>query len=297
MRTRFGFASMNPKKYLGLIVLVLLCLSAPAHPMQAPEAGPLILAVHPYLPHEELMQRFLPLARYLGNRIDRKILVRVGRDYEEHETHIGNNQVDIAFMGPASYVKMTECHGVKPLLARLEVKGKAVFRGAVVTRADSGIARLGAMKGRHFAFGDPLSTMSHLVPRYMLLQAGIGLQDLADYKYLGSHSNVALGVLSGDFDAGAVKEEVYRKYESRGLRVMAWTPTLSEHLFVVRDTLPPATVQELRDALLALGDPETEGGRWILGSIKSGVTGMARVQDSDYDNLRLILYTLQEATP
>jgi hypothetical protein len=43
MRTRFGFASMNPKKYPGLIVLVLLCLSAPAHPMLDPEAGPLIL--------------------------------------------------------------------------------------------------------------------------------------------------------------------------------------------------------------------------------------------------------------
>jgi hypothetical protein len=43
MRTRFGFVSMNPKKYLNLIVLVLLCRSAPAHPMQAPEAGPLIL--------------------------------------------------------------------------------------------------------------------------------------------------------------------------------------------------------------------------------------------------------------
>ena len=294
MRTHFGLASMNPKKYLGPIVLVLLCLSAPAHPMQDPEAGPLILAVHPYLPQEELMQRFSPLARYLGDRIDRKILVRVGRDYEEHETHVGNNQVDIAFMGPASYVKMTERHGAKPLLARLEIKGKALFRGAIVTRADSGIARLAAVKGRRFAFGDSLSTMSHLVPRYMLLQAGIGLQDLAYYAYLGSHRNVALGVLSGDFDAGAVKEEVYLEHESQGLRVVAWTPALSEHLFVVRDTLPPATVQELRDALLALGDPQTERGRWILSNIKSGVTGMARVQDSDYDNLRLILDTLQE---
>ncbi len=296
MRSRFGLASMISKKYLNLIVLGLLWLSAPAHPMQTPEAGPLILAVHPYLPQEELMQRFSPLARYLGNRIGRRVLVRVGRDYQEHETQIGKNQVDIAFMGPASYVKMIERHGAKPLLARLEVKGKAVFRGAIITRADSGITRLGAVKGRRFAFGDPLSTMSHLVPRYMLQQAGIGLQDLADYKYLGSHSNVALGVLSGDFIAGAVKEEVYRKYEYRGLRVVAWTPVLSEHLFVVRDTLPPATVQELCDALLALEDPETEGGQQILGSIKSDVTGMARVQDSDYDNLRLILDTLQEGT-
>lgn len=288
---------MNRKKYLGIMALPLLWLAIPVWPAQAPASGPLILAVHPYLPGEELMQRFAPLARYLGSRIGRKVLVRVGRDYGEHEDHIGSNQVDIAFMGPASYVKMTERHGPKPLLARLEIEGKPVFRGAIVTRVDSGIAGLQSVHGKRFAFGDPLSTMSHLVPRYMLLQAGIGLRDLADHKYLGSHDNVALGVLAGDFDAGAVMEEVFRKYEGRGLRAVAWTPALSEHLFVVRDTLSLTTARELRDALLALGDPQTEGGRSILSAIKSSVTGMARVQDSDYDNLRRILGTLEEATP
>ena len=297
MRTGSGPALMKQRPFLGLIPFLLLWVCAPAQAMQTPEAHPLILAVHPYLPAEELRQRFSPLARYLGKRIGRKILVRVGKDYQEHEEYIGKNGVDLAFMGPAPYVKMTRRYGAKPLLARLEIRGRPVFRGAIVTRAQSGVTGVGTVKGRRFAFGDPHSTMSHLVPRFMLLQAGIELQDLADYKYLGSHSNVALGVLTGDFDAGAVKEEVFHRFENQGLRLVAWTPALSEHLFVASGSLAPATVKAIREALLELGNGQREEGQWILESIKPGATGMAAVEDSDYDNLRIILDALREAAP
>jgi len=286
---------MNPKTYPVLFLALLFWLYAPARAAQDPENGPLMLAVHPYLPYAELIRRFSPLADYLEERVGRKVLVRVGRDYDEHERSIGNNQVDIAFMGPAAYVQMTQDYGPKPLLARLEIDGRPVFRGAVVTRVDSDIRKLGELRGRRFAFGDPLSTMSHLVPRFMLLQAGIGLEQLEDYKYLGSHNNVALGVLSGAFDAGAVKEEVFRQYQDRGLRLLAWSPPLAEHLFVARDGLPPKTMQALGAALLTLGDPQTEQGQRIMDGIKSGLTGMAPVQDSDYDNLRRIIQQVREA--
>ena len=122
---------MNPTKYLTLLLSALLWLCPPAHAMQAPETGPLILAVHPYLLPGELIRRFTPLAHHLGDRLGRKVLVRVGKDYTEHEEHIGRNQVDIAFMGPAPYVRMTELYGPKPLLARLEIRGQPVFRGLI----------------------------------------------------------------------------------------------------------------------------------------------------------------------
>ena len=132
--------------------------------------------------------------------------------------------------------------------------------------------------------------MSHLVPRFMLLEAGISADDLADYQFLGSHPNVALGVLAGDFDAGAVKEEVFNTYEPQGLQALATTPPFSEHVFVARSTLPPETVEVVRLALYRLRD--TPEGQTILSGIKKRLTGMVPVQDSDYDNLREILKNL-----
>lgn len=110
---------------------------------------------------------------------------------------------------------------------------------------------------------------------------------------LGSHDNVALAVLAGDYDAGAVKKAVYKKYQARGLRVLATTPALSEHLFVTRSKLPASIRRILREALYALkNDPR---GPAIMGGIKPGMTAWVPVTDADYDNLRVILDALAKA--
>jgi phosphonate transport system substrate-binding protein len=91
----------------------------------------------------------------------------------------------------------------------------------------------------------------------------------------------------GDFEAGAVKEEVFREYKDRGLIDLEWTPKISEHLFVTKSSLPDETIKKLRAALLSLRD-DPDANR-IMSSIKQGVTGLVPVEDRNYDNLRVIL--------
>jgi phosphonate transport system substrate-binding protein len=252
---------------------------------------PLVLGVHPYLPATELLERFTPLAQYLERELGRAVIVRVGRDYQDHIELVGKNGLDLAYMGPASYVLMVERYGKKPLLARLAPGGKPTFRGAVASRKESPYENLSDLRGARFAFGDPDSTMSHLVPRYMLLEAGVDVEDLGGYEFLSSHHNVALGVLMGDFDAGAVKEEVFYEYEDRGLRAIAWTPEISEHVFVASPGLPAETREALKDALLRLGGEPS--GKKVLSAIKEGTTVLLPASDGDYDNLRGILRYLE----
>lgn len=254
---------------------------------------PLVLAVHPYLPFEELEKRFTPLAEYLGKEIGRKIKVRVGTSYGQHNDYIGNDRVDIAFMGPASYVDVVKKFGDKPILAKIAINDRPYFKGRIVVFRSSAIKTLAQLKGRHFAFGDEASTMSHLVPRFMLREAGVNVGQLGGHNFLGSHTNVALAVLSGDYDAGAVKEEVFTKYESRGLRSIAETPDISEHLFVTSKDLPQATVKALRQAMVSLKD--RENGRRIMASIKKKMTAMVPADRRDYENLGNMLSALSDA--
>jgi phosphonate transport system substrate-binding protein len=266
-----------------LLLVLLLSLWA-GLPMAAER---LILGVQPSLERSELLRRFAPLAHYLGARVGRLIEVRVAQDYEQHIEDVGSDRLDIAFLGPAPYVLMRDRYGAKPLLARLEVDGRPELQGHIVVRNDSQLYTLEDLRDHGFAFGDPRSTMSSLVPRYMLLKAGIRERDFGFVLRLPGHQDVALAVLSGDVDAGAVRQDVLEAFRHQGLRSVAQSLPISEHLFVTRADLDPLLVGQLRQALLEMGQvPDAQP---ALLALQQRVTGMAPVQDADYTSMREVL--------
>ena len=273
------------KKSLVAVVLSL----ALSHPVYA--QGELTLSVLPFLPAKDILQKFTPLADYLGAQMGMKVSVKVGGSFQEHINYTGQDKVDIAYMGPSPYVEMVNKYGKKPLLARLEVNGQADFCSYIFTRKDSDIKTLADLQGKSFAYGSRKSTMSFVLPHYTLMQAGIVDGNHEEHAFLKTHSNVALGVLAGDFVAGAIKPSVFDEFEPRGLRVIAETERVAEHLFVTRADLPDEQVHKLRSILLSISD--SAEGMKALRSINNQATGMVSVQDSDYDNLREIMQKLE----
>lgn len=269
---------------IGFVAIIALCLT---EGVNAASSAPLVLAVHPYLPTTEITARFSPLADYLARATGRPVKVRVGRNYAEHIDAIGTDSVDIAYMGPVPYVKLVARYGKKPLLARQEVNGQRYLRGVIIVRQDSSVRTLADLKGKRFAFGDPDSTMSHVLPLYVLQKAGVTQRALAHHEFLGAHKNVALAVLAGDYDAGAVKQEIFQEFSSKGLRILAELPPVSDHVFVTSAKLPASLIAMLRGAMLRLKD--TAEGKSIMSSIHPHMTALAPALDSDYDNLRVIL--------
>lgn len=270
-------------RYLVTLLMCVIAFSAQAE---------LVLAVHPFKPASVIDQSFTPLTNYLSEKLGQSVVLRIGKDYQTHIDAIGNDAVDIAYMGPVPYVQLRERYGERPLLARQQIGTSPVFHGKIFVRADSAIRTLGDLAGKRFAFGEPHSTMSHLVPRYLLWQAGITVDKLASHKFVGDHVNVALGVLAGDFDAGAVKEDVYFAYEPRGLRAIATSQPISDHLFVASRKLPEAQVRKLRDIMLNLH--QDAQGRAVLAAMTKGVTALVPVQDRNYDSLRQVVKKMQE---
>ncbi len=256
-------------------------------PIWAGDAHPFIIAVHPYLPKDEITSRYKPLADLIGNAIGRKVEVRVGRSYEEHIDAIGHDTVDMAYMGPVSYCKLVSMYGKKPLLARQVVDGKPLLNGEIVVRQNSVLQSVAQLKGKSFLFADVESTMGSVLPQKVMQKAGISLIDLSYYKFVEGHENVAMAVLAGSFDAGAVKEETFQKYAEMGLRSLAHLPAVYDHLFVTSNKVPSEQVEAIRALMLKLND--TAQGRQIMESIHPKMTAFVAVSDSDYDNLRTLL--------
>lgn len=277
-------------------LLWVLCFSVTA--VSAAESNgqkPLLLGVHPYLPRDEIITRFTPMANYIARSIGRPVEVRVGRDYAEHIDAIGTGLIDIAYMGPAPYVEMVAKYGKKPLLARQVVNGDPFLRGEIIVRQNSPLHTLADLKGKCFLFGDVNSTMSYVLPQRMLEVAGVPLARLGRYKLLVGHKNVALGVLAGDCDAGAVKSEVFQEYAPQGLRVLAELPLVADHLFVASAKLPAPLVNTLRNLMLKLNElPE---GKAIMTGIRPKMTGLALPKDSDYNSLRDLMHAKPKSAP
>ena len=268
-----------------LVIIIVLSLTGLTNAQK-----PLILGIHPFLSSTELYRRFTPLAEHLSRELGRPVQINIADSYESHVIAIGRGRVDIAFMGPASFVKLTSNFGSVPLLAAFETRGGRTFRGVIVVRKDSPIKTLSQLRGKKFAFGDVNSTMSHLVPRYMLLKAGVDVKLLGKYDFLTNHDNIAMSVLSGNFDAGALKEDIYNDYAEQGLRALAISEPVPDHIFVARAGLSADTVRKVTRVLYSLKD--TEDGRRVLASIQKDLVGLVPVENSDYDPLRKVLDSL-----
>lgn len=240
----------------------------------------LVMGVHPYRPTVELHKAFKPIADYVAKKVGRPVELQFGRSYEDTAEKVASGQFDFSFMGPNTYAKFGPPLHLRPLV-QIENAGKPSFDGVVVVKKDSPIRSIADLKGKTFAFGDRNSTLTHVVPLYMLIEKGVHLRDLKAFKFVpGSHDNLALNVTAGTFDATGMMPDIAAKYPD--LRVIATSPTLPEHVFAASPSLDAATFAKIQEALLTMDASLRKG-------IKPSVTGMRKVNDKDFDVLRTIL--------
>ncbi len=143
------------------------------------------------------------------------------------------------------------------------------------------------LKGKTFAFGDKNSTLTHIVPLYMMMEAGVQLSDLKGHTFVGSHDNVALNVVRETSDAAGLMPDIAQKYAGQGLETIAKSPDLPEHVFAASKTLDGATVTRLQEALLTMDASLYRG-------IKDSLTGMQKFTDKDFDVLRKVLKKVEK---
>ena len=150
------------------------------------------------------------------------ISIAMAPNYISHVRSLGQGAVDLAFAGPSPYVKAHDQYQSIELLARINIEHDTGDQTVIVTSRNSPVQRLSDLKGKTFAFGDYQSFGSHFMPRHLLRQHGVSLWDLMAYDYVMGHDNVILAVVHGDFDAGAVRNDVYQNHRDRDdLRILA----------------------------------------------------------------------------
>ncbi|MDP2001862.1 MAG: phosphate/phosphite/phosphonate ABC transporter substrate-binding protein [Desulfurivibrionaceae bacterium] len=262
------------------IFFTALCFVCLASPVFAAETY--VFGVHPYKNPAELATIFKPMISLLEAETGAKISFRSAKDYESFNQSILKGEIDIFFMGPSIYAELYAQHPDKVrLVATALDKGKPTFKGVIVAKKDSAINSLADLKGKKFAFGDRDSTLSCYIPAAMLMDAGVF--DSLKYDFTGKHDNVAQSVLQGGHDAGGLKPDVAEKYMGQGLKIIAESAPVYEHVIGVGSKVDDATMAKIQKALLQVKDPT------VYTSIQKSYTGFAVTKPGDYASLLKVI--------
>jgi len=221
----------------------------------------------------------------------------VAIDYSAVIEALKSNQLEIAFLGPASYVLAKDKVGCPiDAVARgvMAQTGKSSYQMYLITQPKSNIYDIQDLKGRTFAFVDPASTSGNFMPRYVFSRNHIDPEkDFKSIYYSGTHQASLIAVKEGKVDAGCIASEVYDLAIERGqmkesdVRVFYRSQPIPGSPFVVRTNLP----QELQDKLKK-GFLELKGVRFG----KLGVVNeMDPATDADYDIVRTLVALKEKA--
>ncbi len=238
---------------LGAVLLALGVIHAHAGPAAAPAPDKPIarLAVVSFYNPRLMYLKYQPLIDYLTQHTPWRFELALSTSYRETVARLCRGDVQLAYLGPYTYLRAREQCGAKAIL-RLNTGGREHYYSYIMVREDSPVRRIEDLRGRAFGFGAILSTSSHLMPRAMLLRAGLrpGL-DVA-CRYYEHHERAARGVLMGEVQACGIRDLVGEQFKGRGLRILARSEPMVNFPLSVHPQAAPAFVGALTEALVAL---------------------------------------------
>lgn len=208
------------------------------------------------------------------------------------------DKVDFAVIGTVSYLQAHEQCGVQILVRGLNAEGKDTYRAAIIVAADSPLQTLPELRERTFAFGAINSTQGHLIPRLMLQQAGLALEDFRTYTYSGSHAATANAVTSHRVDAGALQDTLALELAQRGLvRILALSEPYPSSGVVVAPDVQKPIIESVQNALLKLDPTEADTAGLYEWWRTEMPLGFVRASDDEYQELRQVAETIGLLNP
>ncbi|MFJ2486353.1 phosphonate ABC transporter substrate-binding protein [Pseudomonas sp. NPDC087639] len=198
----------------------------------------------------------------LQSKIGMPVVPFVATDYNGIIEALRSGKLDVAYLGPFSYVLATSVADVEAFSVAVTKKtGQSAYKSVILARKDSGIHSLADLKGHTFAFVDPSSASGHLFPKAGLEQAGFAPDGLFKRViFSGSHDASILAVENKKVDAAAVADRIFASAVAKGVvkqddfEVVWSSKPIPESPMVWRKALDPELKQKIAAALASIKD-------------------------------------------
>jgi len=246
------------------------------------------IAVGGMITPKEGVVYYRDLLRYIQERIGEKIEYVDRESYAEINGMLKAGELEAAFVCSGPYTAGRKQFGLELLVAP-QAYGGTVYYSYILVAKDSAIRSFQELRGRRFAFTDPLSNTGRLVPTYMLAKMNETPENFfKEIIFTRSHDKSIKAVAQGIVDGAAVDSLIWEylnatnpEFTSR-TRILQKSPPYAIPPVVVPRHLDPGLKARIKQAFLnAHLDPK---GREILRKMKIGK--FIEIDDRAYDSVR-----------
>lgn len=249
------------------------------------------VAIGPQMPGHLTPGGFQAASSYLSRRLGQPVDVVRGRSLGGVIADVRAGDVSVGIMASGPFVLARREFGLIPLAAPI-VRGRSTHRSCLVVRRGSKVRKIADLRGRSFAFTDPLSIAGGLVPTASLARFGEKPATFfSRVVYTHDHRRSIAAVAEGVVDGAAVDSLAYDAAARDAIlkpKIRAvWRSIAFANGPVA---VHPRTPVETRSRLLAvlLEMHREPAGRKVLASL--GVDGFERVVNDPYKTVEALLH-------
>jgi phosphonate transport system substrate-binding protein len=245
------------------------------------------------------------LREHLANSLGMEVqLFKTSGSYGAVIEAMRAKKIDVATLGPFSYLIAAEKAGADVIVVRGTMDGEHASYGGTIAVAghspirtiDELIARAGELT---FSFVDPASTSGFLVQQHYLQSRGLDPEkSFKKVLFSSNHLASAMTLIAGKVDAAAIMEPVpgntiYKRLYSSGriregeIRILWRSPRIPSSPIAVRRDLPERLKREIQRALVEI--PQRDPELWAMWPKSGAPTDqivLMPATDAMFDGLR-----------
>ena len=256
---------------------------------QLPANGYVRLAIAGVISPDKTFKYYEEFIDYFSKQINYPVRLVQRENYREINDLMKLGKVDIAFVCSGAYVDGASEGGMELLVAP-EVLGKSVYHSYIIVAVPADAKVLQDLKGKSFAFTDPLSNSGYISPSYILkTQLGETPETFfKEIKFTYSHDISIKAVAQGKVYGAAVDSLVYDYFKraepelTAKTKVISISPPYGIPPVVVYPGLQPELKKKMQETFLNMH--RDINGKLILDKLM--IDKFVVVNDSLYDSIR-----------
>lgn len=244
---------------------------------------------------KESYEYYEDMIQYISRKIGGSVKIVQRRSYREINDLIKNKEIDFAFVCGGAYIEGNSEFEMKLLVAPV-VNNRTTYNSYIIVQNESNYSYLTDLRGKKFAFSDPLSNSGLLYPAYRLYLInetpdsffGKDEHGKNNWFFSYSHDNSIIAVAQKLSEGAAVDSLVYGYMKETQpdliakTRIIEISPPFGIPPIVVSKNIDPFLEEKLRDLFLDMNiDNE---GKKILENVR--IDRFTELNDSAYDSIR-----------
>jgi phosphonate transport system substrate-binding protein len=246
------------------------------------------IAISAVISPKETFALYKELLDYISAEINLPVQLVQRETYEEVNDMIRDKEIDLAFVCSGAYVKGHDQFGMK-ILAAPVAYGKPSYSSYIIVPIASPITAVESLRGKKFAFTDPMSNTGKLSPTYMLSKMNEDIDTFfKSYIFTYSHDVSIEMVAHNLVDGAAVDGLIWEYMKSKTPSITAKTRIIkkSEPYGIPPVVIPPGLNSTLEEQFrkLFLNIHNDEKGREILAKLM--IDKFIILDDHSYDSIR-----------